>query len=446
MIDAVTRHVSSRWLAAVVVAAVAVTAGPVDPGHAQGENDASADDPDGWLNYVDYHVAEGGEIDDLRAEIIDDIDGAEHRIDAAISKLEDDEIRAALIDAADRGVEVRVVADEQFRVTGEDGFGPLVDHSDVSVVFGDGPLSYLPEPNLSPILQQCTFGDESEHSEHRIDCHQAEHSQLENAEGQIERPDSYNVMSHTFFAIDEVDLWNVTAPLGGDQNVWLAFRAVSEEITDTFRREFRQMHGGVFSTTLSVYNGPLKSITQQRPLRLTNRGQLRIRFNPQERLVKNVIDEVLAARSSVFIITENLTNFDLIEALKYKQNNGFGVRVMVGQSQSDTDDVEDAIEPLDPVVAPESMGRLPSFAVFDSERDRNGDRQPRTIQMLSHELLRVDSYEVIRSENPSDIVRFYPSDTFADGVMWEIVESGSQRNPAAERFVDTWESMWEEAQ
>lgn len=402
------------------------------------------DGNDGWFNYVDYHVAEGGETDELRAAIIDDIDGAEQRVDAAISYLDDAAIGGALIDAAERGLDVRVVADEQYAPEHHDGFADLVDHPDISVVFGDGELEYLPDPNLSPILEQCDR-DETDHDDH-IDCHQAEHIQRRNADRLIERPASYNTMSHTFFVIDDIDVWNVTAPLSDDQGVWLGFRAQSEELANSYDREFRQMHGGVFATTLSVYNGPLKSTTHQHPLRLTNRGQLRVRFNPQERLVKNVIDETLRAKASVFVMTENLANPDLIDALLYKQDHGFDVRVMVGQGQATAPVIADAIEPLDPVVAPEQMGRLPTLVVIDSEDDRNGKRRSRTVQVLSHELWRAEPFEVFKDDDPSDRVRIYPSDTFADGVLWEIVESTGQRNEEIDPFLEIFERKWQEAQ
>lgn len=414
------------------------------------------DDTEGWLTHVDYYVGQDEVVDAIRTELIDEIGEAERRIDTAIAALDDEEIEEALIDAADRGVTVRVVADQYLEDSGQ--FDALVDHSDIAVVFGDGELGYLPDPNLAPILEYCDAND-TEHDDH-IECTNAEdppsqlpeelwEEQLDrppNNDSMIRRPAHYNVMSHTFFLIDDVRVWNITAPLNDEQPLWLAFKAMSEELTNSYAREFRQMHGGVFSTTLSVYNGPLKSITHQNPMRLTNEGQLRIRFNPQERLVKNVVDETFRARASVFVMTENLTNEDLIAALRYKAENGFDVRVMHGQGQAPT--LLDELEPLDPVEAPAEMGRLPSFVIIDSERDRNGNRQPRQVQVLSHELWRAQPYEVI-AELPSNLVRFYPSDTFADGVLWEIAESGSPRNPvqnpAVEPFIESWEQMWSEA-
>ncbi len=427
------RTQSLRLLAAAMVAVFTFCIAQVAEAS---DDDEGISDRDGWLHFIDYYVGQDDEIEAIRSRLLAELEEAEDRIDAAIAGLDDEAVEGALVDAANRGVRVRVVADEHLEDSGQ--FDTLVEHNGIDVAFGDGELAYLPEPHLSPILEYCV--DEEDHT----NCTRAQSDQQQNTEGIMVRPSDYNVMSHTFFLIDATYVWNITAPLSDEQGTWAAFRAMSEELANSFEREFRQMHGGVFATTLSVYNGPLKSITHQDPLRMTNRGQLRVRFNPQERLVKNVIDEVLRARASVFVMTENLTNEDLINALKYKDENDFEVRVLLGQGQAES--LADEVAALNPVEAPEQMGRLPTMVVIDSERDRNGNRQPRLVQILSHELWRAEPFEVL-ARLPANWVRFYPSDTFADGVMWEIVESGfgSQRNPEADRFIDTWESMWQEA-
>ena len=419
-----------KWLGPALVIAVTAVSVTVMMSTAS----ASGDDHDQWLYDVDYYL----EVDEVRELLLRDLENAEDRIDVALKDLDDEDIEGALLDAANRGVKVRVVADEEDEPSGR--FDALIDHEDISVVFGNGELAYLPEPNLSPILEFCNQ-ELTSHDDHIV-CTQAQ--QQQNTDNQIVRPANYNTMSHTFFLIDTAYTWNITAPMTEEQLVWPSFRIMSEEVTQSFDREFRQMHGGVFSTTLSVYNGPLKSITQQEPLRMTNRGQLRIRFNPQERLVKNIVDETFRTKGSVFVMTENLTNEDLIAALQYKIDHGFDVRVMVGQNQAQESEIRSAVDALGAVEAPALMGRLPTMVVHNSERDRNGNRQPRTVQVLSHELWRARPFEVIRASG-SDRVKFYPSDTFADGVMWEIVESGNDRNPEVDRFLDYWEQAWQEA-
>lgn len=401
-------------------------------------------DTQGWGNYVEYYYGARSTRETVRAELIAQIDHASIRVDAAIRELDDAQVSAALIRAAERGVSVRLVADAEFEDA--EGFAELVDHESVEVVFGDGELNYLPDPTLSPLLTFCLpYEPPAEASSDRVDhisCTRAAGGFPENTSSRIERPDGFNVMSHTFFIIDETWVWNITAPLTDEQPVWLAFRMMSEEIARSFEREFRQMYGGVFSTTLSVYNGPLKSITHTDPTRPTNEGQIRIMFNPQERLVKQVIDEVYRARGSVFVMTEDLQNRDLINALRYKHENGFDVRVLVGRTQGHTGRLAlEEIDGLNLVEAPSSLGRLPTFVVLDSEEDRRGRRNPTRVQILSHELWRTEPFEVA-TNLPDDIVRFFPSDTFADGVLWEIVENWGLPTPAAQDFAQFWETMW----
>ena len=411
--------------------------------------DGQADESpsEGWFNHVDYYVGSGDEVDRIRTRLIDELNEAETRVDAAIAVLDDPEISDALLAAADRGVAVRVVGDAH--LADSDGFADLVAHDGVDVAFGNGVLKYLPDPTLSPLLEYCDGTDPATTDDYITCTRSAGSVPPQNTDNMMERPSHYNVMSHTFFLIDATYIWNITAPLTGDDATWLAFRAMSEEMTRSYEREFRQMHGGVFATTLSVYNGPLKSITHTTTERLTNRGHLRVRFNPQERLIKNLIDEVYRARSSVYIMTENFQNRDLMNALRYKSENGFPVRVMYGQTQGSTgravlEELAANSDDFELVQAPASMGPLPTFMVLNSEQDRNGERQPRLVQILSHELWRSEPFEVIPTL-PDDWVRIYPSDTFADGVLWEVVESWSQRNPEAEPFVDTWRAMWNEA-
>ncbi|TXD33598.1 hypothetical protein FRC96_15560 [Lujinxingia vulgaris] len=408
---------------------------PATSAHWVGEVQAQDDDYEGWFTYVDFYVGEQQTQEAVRTGMVADINNATERIEAAFGALEDGEVVEALEAAAARGVQVRLVSDEGSASVS--GISTLLANGEIDSVLGDGPLSYLPDPTLTTVLEFCQTNSSGDY----IQCTSA--GGQGNNENLVNRPDSFNVMTHSFVVIDTTTVWNITAPLTDEQPLWLAFRATSEDLARSFRREFNQMHAGVFSTTLSVYNGPLKSITQNVTLRNTNRGQMRVRFNPQERLVKNVIDEIYRAKGSVWVMTEDLQNRDLINALRYKQENGFDVRVMVGSTQGSSVDSE--LADLDVVRAPASMGLLPTFIVHDAERDVQGRRQPRLVQMLSHNLWQGAPMDVI-TRVPNDEVRIYPSDTFVDGAMWEILEDGTEPNDAVDPFVQAWESAWSEAQ
>src|SRR5699024_1046212 len=108
---------------------------------------------DGWNNQVDYYVGGADKIQEIREGLIAEFDGAKDRIDGAISELDDSDIQKALMDAADRGVKVRLVADEHYE--GTPGFDELLTHDDMEIVFGDGELNYLPEPTVSSPLEYC---------------------------------------------------------------------------------------------------------------------------------------------------------------------------------------------------------------------------------------------------------------------------------------------------
>lgn len=399
--------------------------------------DAGATDPDGWLSRVDYEVGPTAHGEAIKTQIIADIDAARVRVEGALSHLHDEDIAEALVRAHKRGVRVRLVSDVDHR-TGSPGFELLEDNG-IEPVYGDGELRYLPEPTLTPLLEEC-----QDRSYDRACTRGPTNRSPQPTDGLMIRRGSFNLMSHTFLVIDEIKVWNVATPLiGADSTFWLGWRAMSEPIARSFEREFRQMHGGVFSTTLSVYNGPLKSITQSTPLYYTDKGPLRIQFNPQERLVKNVIDEVYRAKASVFIMTEEITNPFLLDALEYKRDNGFKVEVLVSARQ-DGGRMRDRVMALGARQAPASVDHLPTVVVIDQERDRTGQRRPRIAQVLSHPLWRSAAYET-RVTSPNDQVFIYPADTFIDGNMWEILEQGSYRNPEIDRIAELFRTAWNAA-
>ncbi|MFU8805626.1 MAG: hypothetical protein ACNA8W_17570, partial [Bradymonadaceae bacterium] len=345
---------------------------------------------------------------------------------------EDVAIARALVRAHERGVDVRVVGDEDNR-TGA-GFAAL-EEAGVMPAYGNGELRYLPDPTLGPLLEECQGTRE------HITCTRAT-GPARADDGMMIRPGDYNLMSHTFFVVDEVVVWNLTNPLTGDNNYWLGFRLKGEDAARSFAREFQQMYGGVFATTLSVYNGPLKSATHQTPTHYTNQGILRVQFNPQERLVKQIIDEVYRAKASVYIMTEDLANPYLVDALEYKHRNGFDIKLILGESQSPSQ--FDRLASMDTRPAPDEVDRLPTVVIIDEAWGRDDHLRGRIVQVLSHPLWRGSPFEVLyRPRN--DWVRIYPADTFVDGNLWEIVEEGFERAAPADKMVEFWNDVWTKA-
>jgi hypothetical protein len=381
---------------------------------------------------TDYYVQSKGNAEAREAELIADLDAAEDTVRMAVSTLADEEVAQALIDAKERGVDVRVVSDWDSR---ESTGLVLLEENGIFPVYGDGTLRYLPEPTLSSVLGQCQERPDMQYTV----CFRGQGGQ----QGTMERPGSYNLMSHNFAVIDDYTVWNFPAFDAASRD-WVGWRIQNSRLAYDFVPEFRQMHAGVFATTLDIYNGPVKSSTNYTARYLTEKGFMRVWFNPQERLMKLFIDRVYKAKASVWISTDNLTNPFLLDALEYKANNGFDVRVVVHPDHQATGDAKDRLEGIDVHYAPDGYDHLSTMMVIDAEADRNATRWGREILSLSHPLLRGAPFE-IESSSPSDQVYVYPADSFADGNMWMLQEQGANihKMELAQRYEDHWLEIWE---
>ncbi|MFW5966711.1 MAG: phospholipase D-like domain-containing protein [Persicimonas sp.] len=392
------------------------------------------------LTTVDYHVADDQEAQTTRHDdLIADIDNARERVDVAVSALEDDQLALALVDAAKRGVPVRLVTDYEEFESDQEGLGIVEEADEIDVTIGDGTLGYLPEPTLAPILGECR----EEEEEQFIRCSQGQDSEQD----VMVRPGDYNVMSHDFALIDDEIVWTFP-PLDGASRDWMGWRVESSKMAYDFTREFQQMHGGVFSTTLDVYNGPVKSTADNNVRYYTDKGEMRLWFNPQERLLKQVIDEVYKAKASVWVMSDNVVNGDLLDALEYKDERGFDVRVMSNPDLQGEGDAADQLDGLGVAAPPEDIDRLSTLIVIDETRDRSGQHRPRRVLSLSHPLMRAKPFEVEFDSGGADDVIIYPSDLFVDGNLWQLVENGSavHEDATIDDFADYFEQTWQDRQ
>lgn len=396
------------------------------------------------FNKAEFYAGDSDDLPSRKDALIADIKGAKDSVDIAVSTLEDEDVAQALIDAHSAGVKVRVVSDWD---SWADSDGPdagleLLEEAGIEPVYGDGPISYLPEPNLASLLGQCW----ERNGGHYIFCTRGGGGQ-----GAMERPGHYNLMSHNFAIVDQFTVWNFPA-FDTLTKPWLGWRIQSSVLAYDFLHEFQQMHGGVFSTTLDVYNGPVKSTTDGNISYFTDQGELRLWFNPQERLMKLIIDQVYKAKASIWVMSDNLANPELIKALEYKHENGFDVRVMIHPDHQMGDSTMDRLDALGAKSAPADLDHLPTLLVLDEERDRNNDKRPRSVMALSHSLLYASPYEVLlpKSGDPNDPdpradnVHIYPSDLFADGNLWQLIESGAMthRDEVIDQYVAQWLAVW----
>jgi hypothetical protein len=398
---------------------------------------------------------------DAKARLIAEIEDSTERVDLAVTGLADVEIANAVVKAKNNGATVRVAADADF--SGDEGLQILED-ADIDVEYGDGELFYLPEPTLASLVNDCGLKNGL------VRC-PAPNDAEEIPTGAMYRPGSFNLMSHNFVILETRTVWNFTRPFDGKTGPSLAYRAESERMREVFEREFQQLHGGVFATTLDVYNGPIKSSPQNNPnfnakSYLTDRGELEVRFNPQDRLTKTIIDDTYRARASVFIMTDNLAEDFLVDALRYKKNatipgeNGpaFEVRVIVNRSRQ-SDIVRDELEELGILrYAPAEMEALPTIAIYDALRDPNGDKRPRRVHIASQPLWRAGPFDVFRPDPANDLcpptmaysdcIVVHPADYFVDGNMWSLLEYRGQIHKVEEidRMAQFFNTVWEDSE
>jgi len=381
-----------------------------------------------------------------RGQLLTEIRQTRDTIDVAVTRLEDVEIANALITAARAGAKVRVVGDAHyesdagFQVLNNFVRDLLFDDDDfnddlMTIVFGNGEFRYLPDPTLSPLLNNCGFAAVGD----KVICPSANPIRpLSNR--LMLRPGDYNLMSHNFFILGPRVVWNFASPFDGNATIPLAWRIDGEMLKESFWREFNQMHAGVFATTLSIYNGPIKSGTQFSPIYITEFGEFRMRFGPQERIVKTLIDDAYKARASVFVMTDSLNEQFLVDALEYKNANGFDVRVIVNQASQDSEMLA-RLRNIDARFAPASLGYLPTVVIVDTQPNRLGDVEQRRVHVLSHPIWKTAPFQLF-ADVPNDYIEIYKSDYFADGLMWSLYAYKGQESPNIDSMLRLFDTTW----
>lgn len=367
-----------------------------------------------------------------RAQLVQEIRNEKVRVAAAFQRLNDDDIANALVAAHNAGADVKVVADVDSR--NDTGFAILA-AAGVPIVYGAGEMRYLPDPTISPILENCGYSS----SVDKVVCPAGTPFEPLSG-GEMVRPGDYNVMSHSFVLIGERVVWNFASPLDGGLTIPVAFRIDGETMAESFEREFIQLSAEVFSTTVDIYNGPVKSGNQFEPVYLTEFGEVFIRFSPQDRVIKTLIDETYKSRASIYIMTDNLSEDFLLDALEYKKDNGFDVRVIVNQANQDPETL-DRVAALGGRFAPASLDYVPTIAVMDTEPNRLGAIEYRRAHIASHPVWKTAPFAVFFAE-PNDKVEVYRSDYFTDGMMWSLTAYPNQDNPPLQGVLKLFEDTW----
>lgn len=403
-----------------------------------GACDRDAPTAPAYIDEVSYFVGEG---QTGGSQLGGDLRRAESRIWLAVTALDLPELSDLLIEKHEAGVDVRVVGDEDERQAG--GFARLL-AAGVPVHFADGELRYLPDPTLTGVLDGCSLDTDAM----RVRCNGVGGNLEPAAAGAMVRPGSFNLMSHHFAVIDETTVWSIPVPTSGASAPPVGFRLDSEWAAEAFSREFNQLFVGVDAINLDQYNGPNKSDVQHMPRYMpdvypTDQGDLTLLFNPQERLVKTVIDEVYRARSSVWIMSDALTSKDLFTALDYKRLADFDVRVIVHAEHQPTG-FNGSLAALGARQITSTWERLPTVVIVDDAPDRTGTQRARRVMVLSHPLWRSAPFDVSRPQQGDDVVDIFPADNFVDGHLWSLNEyRTSPTNETINRFVDLYEQAWQ---
>lgn len=333
----------------------------------------------------------------VRDEALTLIGTAETSVEVMIENLADRQVADALIEAAERGVEVRVVGDVDRRE--QAGFAAL-EEAGIAPVYGDG-----------PIVWNGVFGEDP-----------------------ILRTGEDNRLTHNVIIADRQRLLSLSAGFteDGPTRPQVGFAADGEVLARDFGNVFDQHHGGVFSTTLTYYDQPVVSDTNNRTLYPTEEGAIELYFGPQEPLVKELIDRIYAARASVWIATPALLNAEVARALLYKAGAGFDVRIVVGTTEGALDEAA-ALPEVFAELAAERERRPPVFRtlpaligggtvmILDGQPAFDGDaKQPGVALVLSAPLFESVPYRVVAVRQDGLDLEARPSDRFTDGHLWGV--------------------------
>ncbi|MEN0064934.1 MAG: hypothetical protein AAGA48_22505 [Myxococcota bacterium] len=248
------------------------------------------------------------------------------------------------------------------------------------------------------------------------------------------------VMSHAYVVVDRQRI--VTATTAGHTRSGdrVVFSMHGEELLEDWLIEHNQVFGGVDATAVTAFSSPAKSIADFRwRYGTATATDLEVWFGPQERITKRVIDAVYSARSSVWVMSDDLANEGLIAALRTKNRWDFDVRVLTGPGLGSTStavlrefDAQlinvDRREWLD-------VDQIPTVVIIDPDVENNGFGTASMVLVLSHEL-----YSAARLFRGNEIV----TDQLIDGALVVLSNRSQEDRAEIEQFVTFFESRFEQ--
>lgn len=315
---------------------------------------------------------------------LDLFDLAERELRVALPYGQDPTLADALIEVADRGVDVYVATDIDQQ--GEAGIAALLD-AGIDVTLADDAVGYF---DFASNMDVAWTSDQCK-------------------------------MTSAFAVADRKWFVGATSAGTGLDGTQIVARGQHEDVAIDLWSEHAQIYGGTDATALTAHSGGAKSIMDDRWRYGTGSdADLEVWFGPQQRLTKRVIDATYGARHSVWVMTDDLANEGLIVAMQAKAADGFDVRVIVGPHFGDSASIlSRTLENDAPDVQKFQITDaeyVPTLVIVDAED--HADTQGKAL-FLSHDL-----FSASRIYRGDTLV----SDQLIDGVLWQIDDWGP-RNP-----------------
>jgi hypothetical protein len=339
----------------------------------------AAPDPNELFSGLDVSVVDATGASDAVVALIK---GADTSVHIALPNGEDLAIADALIDAYEVGVEVEVVTDVDLEA--EPAIAALL-AADVPVALDDGAISYF------------DFA-------YNVDVGWASEDVL---------------MTHSYAIADRQQVLASTrsGSLGTGDRVLLGLRG--EEFVEDLLSEHNQMFEGIDATATTAYDGLAKSIVDNRWIYgTTDEVMVELWFGPQERLTKRVIDSIYAARSSVWVLSNDIANDGLAHALQDKAEWGFDMQVVVGPDfASSASLLSRVLENETPDVLKSQrtdVEVLPTVVIVDAADGADGRHYTTRAFILTHDL-----YSSARLYRGIEV----KNDQLLDGTLLTVVDT-----------------------
>lgn len=340
---------------------------------------------------------------DAAARFTDVFDAATETLDVALPAGEDTSLSDALIAAHERGVDVRVVTDHDEQT--DPAIAALL-AAEVPVTLADAGVAFFD-----------------------FDTNQ-----------DVAWSSADTIMSHAFAVADKYRFVGASTVGVASDGPHVVFEGENEDLAEDLRAEHNQVFGGADATELTAYSSLNKSVTDWRWSYGTE-ADFRVQtwFGPQQRLVKRVTDATYAAHGSIWVMSDDITDQGLIQALQDKAADGFDVRVLVGPSFGTVEPgLSDLLldEAPDVDVRQVTSTSLPTLVLVDYAEPLAGGTWPSRVMVATHALW-----------SAGRTYRNAPTrtDQFIDGTLW-VLEDPDAPSGVMDDFGALWDELSSEAE